>query len=203
MAAGARPKARITQASAIRQAIENDILSGALKPGSPIDEEELAARFGVSRTPIREAMLQLQQGGLINKQPRRHPTVVKLDLPRLVHMYEAVSELEALCARYAATRINARERDELQDVHRLAGEALAAGNAAQLAEAEKRMGEALSAQPDDPALLMQRGYLHQRMGKPRLALEDFQAARATGAPRAARQRPSCSSSQRLRSSPPP
>ncbi|HEX2794913.1 MAG TPA: GntR family transcriptional regulator [Croceicoccus sp.] len=131
--AGARPKARITQASAIRQAIENDILSGVLKPGSPIDEEELAARFNVSRTPIREAMLQLQQGGLIDKQPRRHPTVVKLDLPRLVHMYEAVSELEALCARYAATRINSRERDELQEVHRLAGEALAAGDATEYA----------------------------------------------------------------------
>lgn len=67
-----------------------------------------------------------------------------------------------------------------KELQRLLTTTLAAGNATQLAEAEKRMGEALAAQPDDPALLMQRGYLHQRMGQPRLALEDFQAARATG-----------------------
>lgn len=125
--AGGKAKGRMTQASAIRLAIESDILSGELRPGSPIDEEELAARFNVSRTPIREAMLQLQQSGLVDKQPRRHPTVVKLDLPRLVHMYEAVSELEALCARYAANRINARERQELQEVHNQAEAALAEG----------------------------------------------------------------------------
>lgn len=126
--APARQVGRMTQASAIRLAIENDILSGALRPGSPIDEEELAARFSVSRTPIREAMLQLQQSGLIEKQPRRQPTVVKLDLPRLIHMYEAVSELEALCARYAANRINNVEREELKQVHELAERALAEGN---------------------------------------------------------------------------
>lgn len=123
-----RSKGRITQASAIRLDIENDILSGELKPGSPIDEEELAARFNVSRTPIREAMLQLLQSGLIEKQPRRQPTVAKLDLPRLVHMYEAVSELEALCARYAANRINSHEREELKRVHALAEQALAEGD---------------------------------------------------------------------------
>lgn len=120
-----KPKARVTQASAIRVAIENEILSGALRPGSSISEEELAARFKVSRTPIREAMLQLQQNGLIEKQPRRHPTVVKLDLPRLVHMYEAVSELEALCARFAAHRINAREAEDLRKTHEIAAQALA------------------------------------------------------------------------------
>ena len=48
-----------------------------------------------------------------------------------------------------------------------------------MAEANQRMSEALAAQPDDPTLLMQRGYLHQRMRQPR-ALRDFQAARATG-----------------------
>lgn len=80
----------------------------------------------------------------------------------------------------AQARKAAEQDPANKELQRLLTTTLAAGNAAQLAEAEKRMGEALSAQPDDPALLMQRGYLHQRMGKPRLALEDFQAARATG-----------------------
>ena len=68
-----------------------------------------------------------------------------------------------------------------KDLQRLLTTTLAAGNAAQMAEANQRMSEALAAQPDDPTLLMQRGYLHQRMRQP--ALRDFQAARATARPR--------------------
>lgn len=67
-----------------------------------------------------------------------------------------------------------------KEYQRLLTTTLAAGSPAQLAEANARMSEALAAQPDDPALLMQRGYLHQRMRQPGLALQDFQAARATG-----------------------
>ncbi len=67
-----------------------------------------------------------------------------------------------------------------KEYQRLLTTTLAAGNAAQLAEANTRMSAALAAQPDDPTLLMQRGYLHQRMRQPKLALQDFQAARATG-----------------------
>jgi len=67
-----------------------------------------------------------------------------------------------------------------KELQRLLTTTLAAGDRQQLAEANQRMGEALAAQPDDPTLLMQRGYLHQRMKEPKLALQDFQAARATG-----------------------
>lgn len=67
-----------------------------------------------------------------------------------------------------------------KELQRLLTTTLAAGNRTQLAEANERMSQALAAQPDDPTLLMQRGYLHQRMKQPKLALQDFQAARATG-----------------------
>ena len=66
-----------------------------------------------------------------------------------------------------------------KDLQRLLTTTLAAGNAAQMAEANQRMSEALAAQPDDPTLLMQRGYLHQRMRQPRGAAR-LPAARATG-----------------------
>ena len=66
-----------------------------------------------------------------------------------------------------------------QDLQRLLTTTLAAGNAAQMTEANQRMSKALAAQPDDPTLLMQRGYLHQRMRQPARRC-DFQAARATG-----------------------
>lgn len=74
----------------------------------------------------------------------------------------------------------AQQDPDSKDLQRLLTTTLAAGNAAQMAEANQRMSEALAAQPDDPTLLMQRGYLHQRMRQPREALRDFQAARATG-----------------------
>lgn len=80
----------------------------------------------------------------------------------------------------AQARKAAEQDPTNKELQRLLTTTLAAGNAAQLAEADKRLSEALTAQPDDPTLLMQRGYLHQRMKQPKLALQDFQAARATG-----------------------
>ncbi len=129
---GKKAQARVTHASAVRMAIESDIFMGNLLPGTPIDEDELAERFNVSRTPVREAMLQLLQSGLIEKLPRRPAMVARLDLPRLIHMYETVSELEALCARYAATRMTTRERDALVKVHELSEQALQAGDIAEV-----------------------------------------------------------------------
>src|SRR3546814_1442868 len=79
-----------------------------------LDEEALAARFSVSRTPVREAVLQLIQSGLVEKESRRSATVAKLDLRRLIHVFETISELEGLCARFAARRMTASERGELR-----------------------------------------------------------------------------------------
>jgi DNA-binding GntR family transcriptional regulator len=124
-AAERRPKQnRVTHASAVRMAIESDIFTGKLLPGTAIDEDTLTERFGVSRTPVREAMLQLLQAGLIEKRPRRPATVARLDLPRLIHMFETVSELESLCARFAATRITAREKELLVETHERSAQVL-------------------------------------------------------------------------------
>lgn len=119
--------ARITHASAVRTAIENEIFSGKLAPGEALDEEALAARFSVSRTPVREAMLQLIQTGLISKESRRSATVAKLDLHRLIHLFETISELEGLCARFAARRITNAEKSELVEAHAQAEIALERG----------------------------------------------------------------------------
>jgi DNA-binding GntR family transcriptional regulator len=119
---------RNTRANVIRTALENDILTGALPPGAALDEESLAARFDVSRTPIREAIVQLLQDGLVQKEPRRGTRVVKLDLHRLIQVFETTSELEGLCARFAARRIGKQELRSLQDEHMLAARALEIGD---------------------------------------------------------------------------
>jgi DNA-binding GntR family transcriptional regulator len=106
-----------TRADEIRQAIESDIFSGALRPGTRLDEESLASRFNLSRTPVREAILQLVYSGLVVKKPRQGAVVAPLDLHRMVQMFEVMSEVEGLCARYAARRMSAAERDTLQSLH--------------------------------------------------------------------------------------
>jgi DNA-binding GntR family transcriptional regulator len=112
----------------VRQAIENEIFTGRLPPGSPIDEESIAERFSVSRTPVREAMMQLVEAGLIEKNSRQRATVAKLDVRRLLQMFEALAEIEGTCARLAARRMTTAEKDQLVENHQEATAALAAGN---------------------------------------------------------------------------
>jgi DNA-binding GntR family transcriptional regulator len=119
-------------------AIEGDIFTGRLLPGTPIDEDALAERFAISRTPVREAMLQLLQSGLIEKRARRGAIVARLHLPRLIHMFETISELEALCARFAATRSSPDERAALIEAHELAAAALKAGDEVEYARLGRR-----------------------------------------------------------------
>ncbi|MGE8616329.1 MAG: NfrA family protein [Achromobacter spanius] len=87
---------------------------------------------------------------------------------------------EAYAEAIAQARKAVAQDPDNQDYQRLLTTTLAAGKGAELVEAEQRMSKALAAQPDDPTLLMQRGYLYQRMRRPALALRDFEAARATG-----------------------
>jgi len=88
----------------LREAIEEEIVMGRLPPGSRIDDTALAVRFGVSRTPIREALIQLASSGLVEIRRRRGALVSEIDPKRLYAMFEVMAELEAMCARRAARR---------------------------------------------------------------------------------------------------
>jgi DNA-binding GntR family transcriptional regulator len=112
-----RATQKITRAEGLRQLLADEIVSGRLEPGAPLDETELARRFGVSRTPVREALRQLVASGLIDAPPHRGAVVAHPDLERLAGMFEAMAELEALCAGMAAERMSAAERNALQSLH--------------------------------------------------------------------------------------
>lgn len=97
----------------IREALEQRIVEGELTDGERLDEVKLAARFGVSRTPLREALRMLAGSGLVELIPRRgafvrHPGVVEL-----FEMFEVMAELESFCARQAARRVSKGELAEL------------------------------------------------------------------------------------------
>lgn len=101
----------------IRQLIEDDIRAGSLLPGDVIDEGELARRFEVSRTPVREALLQLEAQSMLISQPRQGMVVAKMDVQQLLAIWELLVEMEGVCARLACERMSPEERDQLARVH--------------------------------------------------------------------------------------
>ncbi len=122
MANGTTPLRRSEQ---LREIIEERIATGVYLPGMQLDETELATEFEVSRTPIREALMQLAFSGLIDMQPRRSAVVAEISPQRLCEMFEVMAELEAMCGRLAARRMTADDQKALLDAHqagKVAGE---------------------------------------------------------------------------------
>ena len=113
-----RPTQGLTRAEELREKIEELIATGALLPGTRLDETELAERFGVSRTPIREALIQLASVGILLMRPRRGAIVPEVSPHRLVEMFEVMAELEGMCGRLAARRMSAKEHQDLIAAHR-------------------------------------------------------------------------------------
>jgi len=101
----------------LREAIEEKIAIGEYAPGKRLDEAVLLAEFGVSRTPLREALIQLASLGLIELRPRRGAVVAEVSPKQLIEMFEVMGELEAMCSRLAARRITEAEQKELLAAH--------------------------------------------------------------------------------------
>ena len=101
----------------IRLRIEEAISSGELLPGDAIDDVALAKSHKVSRTPVREALLQLQAQGLVHNPPRGGYTVAKMNLQQLLALWELLAELEAVAVRLACEHMTQPEIRELSKVH--------------------------------------------------------------------------------------
>ncbi|CAH2401474.1 GntR family transcriptional regulator [Mesorhizobium escarrei] len=99
------------------RAIGDRIVTGFLRPGEKLDEASLAARFDVSRTPVREALGRLSAMGLVERRPNRGATVAVVTQEHLASMFESMAELEAICARFSAERMTAGERRALEIEH--------------------------------------------------------------------------------------
>jgi DNA-binding GntR family transcriptional regulator len=108
---------KITRAEELRLQLADEIVRGALPPGAPLDETDIARRFSVSRTPVREALRQLVVSGLVEARPHRGAVVARPSTERLTGMFEAMAELEAICAALAAERMTPIERHQLEGVH--------------------------------------------------------------------------------------
>lgn len=103
--------------NSIADQLEELILEGAFADNERLDEVQLANRFSVSRTPVREALQRLTQAGLVEQRPRRGAFVRQPGAIELLEMFEVMSELEAACARFAASRISDEALDELRETN--------------------------------------------------------------------------------------
>lgn len=109
--------ARINLGDKIRAALEAEITAGRLSAGSRVDEPALMQRFKVSRTPAREALLQLISAGLVTSVPRQGVVVASISLHEYIAMLEILTEMEGLAARLAARRMPAAQRRQLKAAH--------------------------------------------------------------------------------------
>jgi DNA-binding GntR family transcriptional regulator len=116
----------ITLAESLRQKLEEAIAAGRLEPGSRLDEQEIAQRFGVSRTPVREAFRLMAANHLVELRGRQGAIVRAIKAEALIEMFQVMAELEGLCARLAARRAPQTWGDEISVIHQrliVAGEA--------------------------------------------------------------------------------
>jgi DNA-binding GntR family transcriptional regulator len=114
-----------TQAERLADQIAAAVLTGDFQPGFRLDEHMLAERFGVSRTPVREALRQLASTGLIEIKPRRGATVASATSAQLDTLFGAMAEVEATCSRLAAMSMTPIERRRLQSLHESMAEIVA------------------------------------------------------------------------------
>ena len=107
---------------AVYAQILEKILDGTLPAGYALREGELAARFGVSKTPLRDALVRLQADGLVSIPPYRSAVVVGYSQQDLREIYEVRELLEGACAREAALTIST---DDLAEMSKLMRDSMA------------------------------------------------------------------------------
>ncbi|HEU0264951.1 MAG TPA: GntR family transcriptional regulator, partial [Geobacterales bacterium] len=113
---GSRDK-HLTLRERILEAIRDDILKGVLKQGEKVAEPELAERFGISRTPIREAFRQLESEGYLTVIPRKGAVVTSFSSRDIEEFYAIKSILEGYAARIACDKLTSKELDRLVSIN--------------------------------------------------------------------------------------
>jgi DNA-binding GntR family transcriptional regulator len=96
------------------ETLKDEILSNRLRPGDPLPIDSYIRKLGLSRTPLREAVLRLEREGLVEIRPRMGTFVSHLNLQEIKETYQVRSSLEGLAARLSAARINLERVTEVE-----------------------------------------------------------------------------------------
>lgn len=147
----------------VTKKIEDDIVFGNLPPGTKLDEQELCDRYNVSRTPVREALKLLAADGLVEIRPRRGAIVPKIEPLVLCEMFEVMAELEGMCGRLAARRIQAQEKENLIKLHHNCKQYVLAEDSESYYEENKNFHFAIYHASHNSFLIEQASSLHKRL----------------------------------------
>ncbi len=150
-------------ADKLAEAIVESVFSGEFGPGTRLDEQLLARRFAVSRTPVREALRLLSTSGLIEIRPRRGAFVTEVSPAQLEGLFVAMGELEATCARLAAQSMAPTERRQLQLLHEHMERLARNDDAAGFAEANQAFHSMIYAGAHNTVLAEMTTALRQRL----------------------------------------
>ncbi len=115
--------------------LESAILTGELKPRERLVEQDLAARLGMSRTPIREALRRLEERGLVRILPHRGAVVAEISPEDIENIYVVRCHVESLAARLAAARISPRTFEQVGDLEAALSRQSTSGNVRALMQA--------------------------------------------------------------------
>ncbi|MGJ9404448.1 GntR family transcriptional regulator [Arthrobacter sp. KK5.5] len=103
----------MSEAVRVRRGLEEAIVEGRFRPGDKLDPEGIAAEYGCSRTPVRDALQHLSTSGLVEIRPKRGTFVSRLSMRELAERFEVMADLEGLCAELAARRMPPDVADEM------------------------------------------------------------------------------------------
>ncbi len=132
-----------TKAEGVARALRDDILSGALRPGTQLQQEDIARQLGVSPTPVREAFAILETEGFVNREPHRGATVAQRTYRDVEDIHEVRGAIEVRAAARAAETIDERGIVELTALLAEAGAATRNGDTESLRHSNVRFHHAL------------------------------------------------------------
>jgi DNA-binding GntR family transcriptional regulator len=147
----------------IRDSLEQRIVEGELGNGKRLDETELSSFYGVSRTPVREALQRLAESGLAEHLPRRGTFVRSPSLSQLVEMFEVMAELECMAIRLAARRATADDIDALEKDNETCRAAVAANDTKKYYEVNARLHGRIYQMSGNGFLASEARRLHDRL----------------------------------------
>ena len=150
-------------ADRIAEQLEELIFSGGFSDGDRLDEVRLAEQFGVSRTPLREALQRLALSGLAELVPRRGAFVRQPGPVDLMEMFEVMAELEAVCGRLAARRISETALTDLRAANDRCQKAVAALNTDDYYAENERFHQIIYSQSGNGFLEQEAAKLHKRL----------------------------------------
>ena len=119
--------------------LRDAIVDGTLEPGEQLRDQELAVWLGVSRTPVREALLRLQQAGLVSALPGRSTTVASLDTKAVRDAQAVVAAMHELAVREAVGRLTVEDLSRMREANSRFAAALEVGDADAALEADDEL----------------------------------------------------------------